>query len=71
MKWLPAHLVAKRLPRSVLFDILTKNLHIEFITGIKARIHAGKCSLLVSIPNLLIGVGRDNNVDAAYIEDLT
>ena len=49
MKWLPAHLVAKRLPRSELFDILTKNLHKESITGIKARIHAGKLSLLVII----------------------
>ena len=48
-KMVPAHLVAKRLPRSVLFDILTKNLHTESITGIKARVHAEKCSLLVII----------------------
>ena len=33
MQWLPAQLVAKRLPQSVLSDILTKRLHKEAITG--------------------------------------
>ena len=59
MKWLPAHLAAKRLPQSVMADILTTNLHTEALTGCiyhlilaKARIHARKCPL--SIPIFLL-----------------
>ena len=33
LKWIPAHLVAKRLPQSVLSGNLTKNLHTEAIAG--------------------------------------
>ena len=31
MKWFHVHLVAKRIPQSVLSDILTKSLHTEAI----------------------------------------
>ena len=66
VKWLPAHLVAKR---TVLSNILIKSLHAEAITGCNTIFVWQRQDYMLEtvhyVSHLLAGVGSDDIVDAA------